>query len=41
MKIAPSREPDLVDDFAIYPFQEQAGSKKLPYPSCAGALCSP
>lgn len=41
MKIAPSREPDLVDDFAISPFQGRMGSKKLPYPSCAGALCSP
>ena len=41
MKIAPSREPDLVDDFAISPFQERTGSKKLSYPSCAGALYSP
>lgn len=41
VKIAPSREPDLVDDFAISPFQERTGSKKLSYPSCAGALYSP
>ena len=41
MKTAPSREPNLVDDFTISPFQEQTGSKQLPYPSCAGALCSP